>query len=71
MMKQEAEDQMKQNREKEKTRATRMVVDYGAGNETAAKAQEIRRLIQQNKSGFGKLTSNANKRPDLIDRRRR
>lgn len=71
MLKQEAEEQMKQIREKEKTRASRMSVDYGAGTDTAAKAQEIRRLIQQNKSSFGKLTTNANKRPDLIDRRRR
>jgi hypothetical protein len=71
MLKQEAEEQMKQIREKEKTRASRMSVDYGAGNETAAKTQEIRRLIHQNKSSFGKLTTNANKRPDLIDRRRR
>ena len=71
MLKQEAEEQMKQIREKEKTRASRMTVDYGAGTETAVKTQEIRRMIQQTKSSFGKLTSNANKRPDLIDRRRR
>jgi cell division GTPase FtsZ len=71
ILKQEAEDQMKQIREKEKTRASRMEVDYGAGTETAAKAQEIRRLIQKNKSSFGKLTTNANKRPDIIDRRKR
>jgi cell division GTPase FtsZ len=70
-MRQEAEDQMKQIREKEKTRAQRMTVEYGAATETASKAQEIRRLIQQGKSGFGKLTQNANKRPDVVDRRRR
>jgi hypothetical protein len=70
-MRHEAEEQMRQIREKEKTRAERMTVDYGAATETASKSQEIRRLIQQGKSGFGKLTSNANKRPDLVDRRRR
>ena len=70
IMKAEAEAQMKQIREKEKTRASKMAVDYGSTGDTA-KAQEIRRLIQQNKSGFGKLTANANSRPEIIDRRKR
>ncbi len=71
ILRQEAEEQMRQIREKEKTRASRMEVDYGGGNATAAKAQEIRRLIQKDKSSFGKLTNNANKRPEIIDRRKR
>jgi cell division GTPase FtsZ len=71
ILKQEAEEQMRQIHEKEKTRASRMEVDYGAGTGTVAKAQEIRRLIQKDKSGFGRLTTNANRRPDIIDRRRR
>lgn len=70
ILKTEAEEQMKQIKNKEKTRASRMEIDYGAGVGTVGKAQEISSLIKKNKSGFGKLTSNAN-RPDVIDRRKR
>lgn len=76
-LKTEATEQMQQIREKEKTRASRMAVDYGAGTETQKKSQEVHRLIAQKKSGFGKLTTNAAKRPStpkkggVIDRRKR
>lgn len=70
VLKSEAEKQMEQIRDKEKTRASRMVVDYGAGTETQQKAHEVRRIITQKKSGFGKLTTNAN-RKKTIDRRKR
>lgn len=73
-LKEEATAQMQQIRDKEKTRASRMVVDYGSGNETQAKSQEVRRMITQKKSGFGKLTGNAVKRTPgrkVIDRRKR
>lgn len=68
-LKQQASKQMEVIREKEKTRADRMNVDYGPGNEVQAKSQEVHRMIQQKKSGFGKLTQNAGKR--IIDRRKR
>jgi len=68
-LKNEAAAQMAVQREKEKTRAERMVVDYGSGNETQNRAQEVHRMIQQKKSGFGKLTSNAGRR--IVDRRKR
>jgi len=68
-LKTQATQQMAVIREKEKTRADRMNVDYGPGNEVEAKAQEVHRIIQQKKSGFGKLTQNAGKR--IIDRRKR
>jgi len=68
-LKNEASAQMAVIREKEKTRADRMVVDYGSGNDTQTKAQEVHRLIQQKKSGFGKLTSNAGRR--IVDKRKR
>ena len=68
-LKNEAKEQMAIIREKEKTRADRMMVDYGSGTETQTKAQEVHRLIQQKKSGFGKLTSNAGSR--IVDKRKR
>lgn len=68
-LKSEAVAQMALIREKEKTRADRMIIDYGSGNETQTKAQEVHRLVQQKKSGFGKLTSNAGRL--IIDKRRR
>lgn len=67
-LKKEASEQMDKIKDKEKTRASRMAVDYGVGSETQNKAQEVRRIISQKKSGFGKLTSNANK---IFDRRKR
>jgi len=72
-LKDEAMQQMSHVREKEKTRASRMSVDYGAGTETQNKAQEVRRMIAQKKSSFGKLTTNAMKRKPkgVVDRRKR
>lgn len=67
-LKEEAESQMAVVREKEKSRASRMSVDYGGGNETKAKVEEVHRMIKQKKSGFGVLTKNAEKR--VIDKRR-
>jgi cell division GTPase FtsZ len=69
-LKNEAGAQMAVLKEKEQTRADRMVVDYGAGTASQSKAQEIHRVIQQKKSGFGKLTSNAGNR-QVKDRRKR
>jgi cell division GTPase FtsZ len=69
-LKNEASAQMAVLKEKEQTRADRMVVDYGAGTATQNKAQEIHRVIQQKKSGFGKLTTNAGNR-QVKDRRKR
>jgi cell division GTPase FtsZ len=68
-LKTQATEQMAVIREKEKTRADRMNVEYGPGSEVQVKAQEVHRIIQQKKSGFGKLTQNAGKR--IIDRRKR
>ncbi|MFA5048796.1 MAG: hypothetical protein WC516_07255 [Patescibacteria group bacterium] len=68
-LKNQAAEQMAVMREKEKTRAEKMAVDYGTGNDTQTKAQEVHRVIQQKKSGFGVLTNNAGKR--IIDRRKR
>lgn len=67
-LKNEAARQMSVLKEKEASRADRMTVDYGTGTES--KAQEVHRIIQQKKSGFGKLTSNAVKR-NIKDRRKR
>ncbi len=67
-LKKEAAAQMNVNAEKEKNRADKMTIEYGVGNETQSKAQEIHRMIKQKKSGFGQLTSNAN---TVIDKRRR
>jgi len=60
-LKNEATEQMAVLREKEKSRASKMTVDYGSGNATQDKAQEVHRMIQHKKSGFGKLTGNSNK----------
>lgn len=68
-LKEEAEAQMALAKEKEKTRAEKMTIDYGSQNDTQAKTQEIQRLIQQKKSGFGKLTSNAERK--IVDKRKR
>jgi cell division GTPase FtsZ len=65
----EAETQMAIAKEKEKTRAEKMSVDYGAASATENKAQEVHRLITQKKTGFGKLTANAGKK--VIDHRKR
>jgi hypothetical protein len=46
-----------------------MNIDYGTGNDTQNKSKEIHRLIEQKKSGFGKITASAGKR--IIDRRKR
>ena len=69
-LKTEAGQQMAVLKEKEQSRADRMIVDYGAGTDSQSKAQEVHRIIQQKKSGFGKLTSNAGKRM-VKDRRKR
>ncbi len=69
-LKEEAKQQMERISEKEKSRASHMIIDYGEGNETKQQAKEIRRKITQKKSGFGKLTNNAN-RTKVIDRRKR
>jgi hypothetical protein len=60
-------------REKEKTRADKMNIEYGSGVDTKSKVQEIHRIISQKKSGFGKLTGNAsNKVTKMVkDRRKR
>lgn len=68
-LKNQASEQMAVMREKEKNRAKKMTVDYGSGNDTQTKVQEIHRIIQQKKSGFGVLTSNAGKK--IVDRRKR
>jgi len=68
---QEASASMALMKEKEKTRADRMSVEYGSGNETQNKAKEVHRMIQKKKSGFGKLTSNANAGRRVVDRRKR
>jgi cell division GTPase FtsZ len=67
----EASEQMAVIKEKEKTRSDRMSVEYGSGNETQNKAQEVHRMIQKKKSGFGKLTTNANAGRRIVDRRKR
>jgi cell division GTPase FtsZ len=70
----EAGERMAILREKEKTRADRMNIDYGAGVDTKSKSQEVHRMIQQKKSGFGKLTGNASKKVTgkiVKDRRKR
>jgi hypothetical protein len=63
----EAEEQMAIAKEKENTRSEKMSIDYGTTTET--KAQEVHKIITQKKSGFGKLTTNANKK--IIDYRKR
>ena len=68
-LKRQATEQMAIIKNKTQSRAEKMVIDYGTGNETQDKAQEIHKLIQQKKSGFGKITANAGKR--IIDRRKR
>lgn len=68
-LRKEAEAQMAVIKEKEKSRAEKMVVDYGTENTTQSKAEEIHRLIETKKSGFGKLTSNAGKK--VTDYRKR
>ena len=68
-LKKQAESQMEIVRQKEKSRASKMNIDYGTGNDTQNKSKEIHRLIEQKKSGFGKITASAGKR--IIDRRKR
>jgi cell division GTPase FtsZ len=68
-LKKEADEKMAMLKDKEKSRADKMSVDYGAGTETQTKVQEVNRLIQQKKSGFGKLTKAAEK--NVVDRRKR
>lgn len=68
-LKKEADEKMSTLKEKEKSRADRMAVDYGAGTETQSKVQEVHRMIQQKKSGFGQLTKVAEKK--ITDRRKR
>lgn len=68
-LKEEAGQKMAVLKEKEQSRADRMAVEYGAGTDSQSKAQEVHRIIQQKKSGFGKLTSNAGKK--VKDRRKR
>jgi cell division GTPase FtsZ len=68
-LKKEADEKMSTLKEKEKSRADRMAVDYGAGTETQSKVQEVHRMIQQKKSGFGQLTKVAEKK--IVDRRKR
>lgn len=65
-LKKDAADQMATVREKEKSRSSRMTIEYGGATETKAKADEVHRMIKQKKSGFGQLTGNANK---VVDRR--
>ena len=65
----EAGEKMAILREKEKNRADQMSIEYGSGVDTKSKAQEVHRIIQQKKSGFGKLTGNASKQ--VKDRRKR
>lgn len=69
-LKEEAEKQMAVIREKERSRSSKMNVEYGGGNEVKAKTEEIHRMIKQKNSGFGKLTANSNKRL-VRDRRKR
>jgi cell division GTPase FtsZ len=69
-LKEEASKRMAVLRKKEDSRADRMVVEYGPGNETQTQAQEVHRMIKQKKSNFGKLTSNAGKKL-VKDRRKR
>jgi cell division GTPase FtsZ len=68
-LKTEAAQRMAVLKEKEASRADKMAVDYGAGTDSQSKAQEVHRIIQQKKSGFGKLTSNAGRQ--VKDRRKR
>jgi len=69
----EASEKMAALKQKEKTRATRMIVDYEAGTDTQSKVKEIHRMINQKKSGFGKLTGNVNNlvKKNIKDRRKR
>jgi len=69
-LKNEAAQRMAILKEKETNRAEKMMIDYGAGTESQSKAQEVHRIIQQKKSGFGKLTSNAMNK-QVKDRRKR
>jgi cell division GTPase FtsZ len=68
-LKKEAESKMSIAMDKEKTRSNRMTVDYGSGTDTQNKAQQVHKMIQEKKSGFGKLTQNAGQR--IVDRRKR
>lgn len=72
----DAGERMAVLREKEKSRADKMNIEYGSGVDTKSKAQEVHRMIQQKKSGFGKLTGNASKKVSgstkvIKDRRKR
>jgi cell division GTPase FtsZ len=68
-LRKEADEKMGILKDKEKSRADRMTVDYGAGTDTQTKVQEVHRMIQQKKSGFGQLTKAAEK--NIVDRRKR
>ena len=68
-LKKEADEKMSLLKDKEKSRSDRMSVDYGAGTDTQTKVQEVHRMIQQKKSGFGQLTKVAEK--NIVDRRKR
>jgi cell division GTPase FtsZ len=65
----QATEQMLAMKEKEKACVDKMIVEYGSSGDTDNKAKEINRIIQQKKTGFGKLTANVNKK--VTDYRKR
>jgi hypothetical protein len=65
----QATEQMLVMKEKEKACVDKMIVEYGSSGDTDNKAKEINRIIQQKKTGFGKLTANVNKK--VTDYRKR
>jgi cell division GTPase FtsZ len=67
-LKKEVDTKMAALKEKEKSRSDRMTVDLGV-TETQSKTQEVHRMIQQKKSGFGQLTRGAEQK--VVDRRKR
>lgn len=66
----EAEQKMEALRNKEKTRASNMAVNYGKKTTTQNMAEEIHQKIKMNKSAFGRLTNNAINK-NVKDRRKR
>jgi len=69
-LKEEAEQKMEALRNKEKTRANNMAVNYGNKTTTQNMAEEIHQKIKMNKSAFGRLTNNAINK-NVKDRRKR
>jgi cell division GTPase FtsZ len=65
-LKKDADEKMLTLNEKKQTRTEKMSIDY-SGAQSQSKVQEVHKMIQQKKSNFGKLISNA----QIKDRRKR